>query len=115
LGAEWSRWACRGCCEGSPLSGVPGVVASVRRMRQEWLPEELIESWTLVEADWKLIGNKSGVTRLGFALQLTTVRFLGTFLDDPLEVPSAVLDELAAQLTIGRGPPAPARRPSSTV
>jgi hypothetical protein len=37
-------------------------------MRQEWLPEELIESWTLVEADWKLVGNKSGATRLGFVI-----------------------------------------------
>jgi hypothetical protein len=31
-------------------------------MRQEWSPEELIERWTLLEADWKLVGNKSGAT-----------------------------------------------------
>lgn len=30
--------------------------------------DELVYSWTLVGEDWALLGNKSGVTRLGFAL-----------------------------------------------
>jgi hypothetical protein len=38
--------------------------------------------------------------KLGFALQLATVRWLGTFLEDPLEVPGAVLDFVAGQLGI---------------
>jgi hypothetical protein len=36
--------------------------------------------------------------RLGFALQLTTVRYLGTFLEDPVAVPSPVVETLARQL-----------------
>ena len=31
-------------------------------MRREWWSDELIGSWTLVGDDWKLVGNKSGVT-----------------------------------------------------
>jgi Domain of unknown function (DUF4158) len=38
--------------------------------------------------------------RLGFALQLSTVRYLGTFLDDPVSVPFEVLQTLAYQLGI---------------
>ena len=38
--------------------------------------------------------------RLGFALQLSTVRYLGTFLDDPIAVPSSVLQSLSQQLAI---------------
>ncbi|EKQ58728.1 transposase, partial [Xanthomonas citri pv. malvacearum str. GSPB1386] len=38
--------------------------------------------------------------RLGYALQLTTARFLGTFLEDPTAVPSPVLHTLSSQLGI---------------
>ena len=41
--------------------------------------------------------------RLGFALQLTTVRYLGTFLDDPSAVPSSVLETLSRQLGLTTG------------
>ena len=39
-------------------------------------------------------------TGLGFALQLATVRFLGTFLDDPIAVPPNVLAFVAHQLGV---------------
>lgn len=76
------------------------VVVSVRRVRQEWLPEELIESWTLVEADWKLIGNKSGVTRLGFGVLLKFYEIEGRFPGYPEEVPAAAVDYVAGLVKV---------------
>ena len=38
--------------------------------------------------------------QLGFALQVCTVRYLGLFLEDPLDVPWVVVDHLAGQLEI---------------
>jgi hypothetical protein len=39
-------------------------------VRREWELDELIECWTLDEDELGLLGNKSGATRLGFALLL---------------------------------------------
>jgi len=64
---------------------------------------ELDRAFLLDEADVKLLGRRQGDhVRLGFCLQLTTLRFLGTFLPDPLDVPTVVLDYVATQLA-GRG------------
>jgi hypothetical protein len=58
--------------------------------------EDLERFFFLDDVDLKQIRARRGsANRLGFALQLTTVRYLGTFLDDPLDVPDAVVEHLA--------------------
>lgn len=62
---------------------------------------ELERFFFLNDADRALIEPKRQAhNRLGFAVQMTTVRFLGVFLDDPADVPAEVVDYLAEQLGI---------------
>lgn len=77
------------------------LVARFGRFDGEPTRADLDRFFYLDDTDRELIGRRRGDhNRLGYALQLGTVRFLGTFLADPLDVPWRVVDHLAVQLGV---------------
>lgn len=63
--------------------------------------EELARYFHLDDTDLEFISAKRGEhNRLGFAVQLSTARFLVTFLEDLSEVPPSVVLTLSRQLLI---------------
>jgi hypothetical protein len=69
-------------------------------VRREWEPEDLVASWTLVEDDWRLLGNKSGAQRLAFALLLKFFELEGRFPRHPGELPRQAVAYVAEQLHV---------------
>ncbi len=69
-------------------------------MKTEWGPDELIGAWTLTGGDWDLMGNKSGVTRIGFAVMLKFYELEGRFPAYPEEVPPAAVRYLGSLVKV---------------
>ena len=82
----------------------PGRRARSRaRLRQEWEPEELIACWTLVDDDWRLVGNRAGATRLRFALLLKFFELEARFPRHAAELPAAAIGYVAGQVGVDPG------------
>ena len=69
-------------------------------MKQDWTDEELVEFWTLYEAETTLLANKAGATRLGFAVLLKFFQVQARFPNFFEEIPSTAVAYLAKQLKI---------------
>lgn len=75
--------------------------AGFGRFPDEVSAEDLERFCWLDDADLSVVGRRRGMhNRLGFAVQLITVRAVGRFLTDPLAVPWPVVESLAGQLGI---------------
>ena len=81
-------------------------------MRRDWEPEELVGAWTLVGDDWRLVSNKAGPTRLGFALLLKFFELEARFPREPDEVPAVAVAYVAEQVKVA--PEEFAKRSTST-
>jgi len=69
-------------------------------MKRQWETEELIEHWTLDVEDRILLDNKTGATRLDFAVLLKFFRREGRFPQHKHEVPGIVITFLATQVGV---------------
>ncbi|MCW2916855.1 MAG: transposase [Actinomycetia bacterium] len=69
-------------------------------MRREWEPEELIAAWTLLDGDWRLVGNKTVATRLGFALLLEFFEVEARFPEAAGDMPAAAVAYVAQQVKV---------------
>lgn len=69
-------------------------------MKRNWEIEELIEHWTLLPSEMALLGNKTGVARIGFAVSLKYFQLSSKFTHQKPDIPAVVLSHIASQVNV---------------
>ncbi|PGZ44515.1 Tn3 family transposase [Bacillus anthracis] len=69
-------------------------------MKQTWELEELIEHFTVIPEEMRLIGNKYGSTRLGFAVSLKFFQYQGRFPKGRQEINQEIIEYVAKQVGV---------------
>jgi TnpA family transposase len=72
-------------------------------VKRDWDADELAEHWTLPPGERPLLANKTGPTRLGFAVLLKFFQREGRFPRERLDVPDVVVEYVARQVDVTPG------------
>ena len=72
-------------------------------MNRDWTADELVEHWTLLTGEKRLLANKSGPTRLGFAVLLKFFQHEGRFPRQRQDVPGVAVEDVARQTGVAPG------------
>jgi hypothetical protein len=69
-------------------------------MKQSWHPHELARYWTLLSDEHALRANKTGATRLAFAVLLKAFQCDGRLPERREDIPSCIVAHLAQQVGV---------------
>jgi hypothetical protein len=69
-------------------------------MKQFWHPDDLAQHWTLSGDEHVLLANKTGATRLAFAVLLKAFQGDGRFPERREDVPPPIVIHLAQQVGV---------------
>lgn len=67
-------------------------------VKSPWDSEELIENWTLLPNELKLVKKKVGFNQIGCAILLKYFQLTARFPDSPSEIPDLIISYIASQL-----------------
>ena len=85
----------------SPISSLlPCPTEGETRMKQFWHPDELAHHWMVSGEEHALLANKTGATRLAFAVLLKAFQYDGRFPEDREDVPHSIVAHLAQQVGV---------------
>ena len=69
-------------------------------MKHDWSTEELAAQWSLLPTEKEFLGNKTGATRLGFAVLLKFFQAEGRCPRHAQEVPESVVAYISRQVGV---------------
>jgi hypothetical protein len=69
-------------------------------LKENWELEELIEYWTLLPSEMRLLRNKTGAKRIGFAVCFKYFQLLSQFPEDLNQIPPVVINYIANQVNV---------------